>query len=368
MFAILLAAVYMELLINSDGIEAIQNKNNNNNEQISMMLPDIRPDHAEQYLCMAHRVKRDPMGQFIVGFNPQGDAHRVHHMLMYGCERPGIFQRDSPNFVWDCSEMQTSSLDEANALQGSSFEEGPVCQPGKQQILYGWALDAPALKLPDGVGFKIGGSDSGIEFLVLQVHYGHYDMFKKLPSLTDNSGLILDVRQNDHNSGISRRAGVLLLMSLGFVPQGMSKHEIWCEIEDDIEIHPFRFRVHTHKMGTRVRGAKIHSHHLGSDLSGYEIDETSLIGEGNPQDPQMFYPIRDTNMTLSKGDKVYATCEFNNDKGHVVRIGQTGDDEMCNFYMMYWTDGTSTLSDSQCTSLNPTRAYLNSLVVDSGLI
>jgi peptidylglycine monooxygenase len=367
MVAILLATTcYIALVRRSFGAQATTN---NNNEQISIMMPDIRPDHAEQYLCKAYRVRKDQDGQFIVGFNPQADAHRVHHMLMYGCERPGIFQRDSPNFVWDCSEMHASSqaLDDENSLMGqslpisSSYEEGPVCHAsGKQQILYGWALDAPSLKLPHGVGFKIGGLDSGIEFLVLQVHYGHYDMFKRLPSLTDNSGLILDVRRNNENSGITRRAGVLLLFSLGYVPMGKNKHEIWCEIEDDIEIHPFRFRVHTHKLGTQVKGVKIGRHQ--NDQLGFDVDKATLIGAGNPQQPQMFYPVQDSNMTLSKGDKVYATCEFNNMKDHDVKIGQTGDDEMCNFYMMYWTDSKSLLTNNQCTGYNPPQSYLSSLV------
>lgn len=41
--------------------------------------------------------------------------------------------------------------------------------------MYAWARDAPTLKLPNGVGFKVGG-DSQINYLVLQVHY--HRMFK----------------------------------------------------------------------------------------------------------------------------------------------------------------------------------------------
>lgn len=36
--------------------------------------------------------------------------------------------------------------------------------------MYAWARDAPTLKLPNGVGFKVGGN-SNINYLVLQVHY-----------------------------------------------------------------------------------------------------------------------------------------------------------------------------------------------------
>lgn len=38
------------------------------------------------------------------------------------------------------------------------------------QILYAWARDAPTLKLPNGVGFKVG-RGTKINYLVLQVHY-----------------------------------------------------------------------------------------------------------------------------------------------------------------------------------------------------
>lgn len=330
-------------------------------KQISIRIPDVRPDHAEQYLCMAHRVAPNLEGEFIVGFNPKSDASRVHHMLMYGCQMPGIYQRDSPNFVWDCSSMHSQNDDPDHQ---KSFEEGPICK-GKQQILYGWALDAPALKLPKGVGFKIGGLDSDINFLILQVHYGHYHAFAKNPDLTDNSGLILDVKPNVEESGITKRAGVLLLMSTGRVETGKSRHEIWCEIKEDIDIHPFRFRVHTHKLGTRVMGAKIGQEQRNS--YGFRVENGQIIGIGDPQQPQMFYPVRDNNVTLTKGDTVYGSCEFNNTKSRPVNIGQTGDDEMCNFYLMYWTNSPRLLTEANCYGVNPPNP-LSSLLNYAGLL
>lgn len=320
--------------------------------QISIRMPDIRPDHGEQYLCIAHRIPVNNKGLYITGFNPQADAGRVHHMLMYGCEKPGIFQRDSPSFVWNCGEMHTEGDNDLN----ESFEKGPFCGTGKQDILYGWALDAPALKLDKDLGFKIGGIDGKIRFLVLQVHYGHYEAFEKLPDLTDNSGLILDVKQNTPESGITRQAGVLLLISLGKVLRGKSKHEIWCDIKDDIEIHPFRYRVHTHKLGTKVLGAKLGGNQSNNDGRKYGSgQEDRMIGVGDPQKPQMFYPVKEKDLTLKKGDSVYARCEFNNNKTHNVEIGNTGDDEMCNFYLMYWTKSPKLLSSSNCFSVNPSR-------------
>jgi len=42
------------------------------------------------------------------------------------------------------------------------------CGSGSQ-IIYAWAQNAPKLKLPKDVAFRVGGPDSGIDWLVLQV-------------------------------------------------------------------------------------------------------------------------------------------------------------------------------------------------------
>jgi len=317
--------------------------------QIALLLPDVRPDHKEQYLCVAHKLPVSSQSQYIVGFTPKGNSDRVHHMLMFGCSLPGVQKRDSPSYVWDCGEMH--SADSSNEL--GTYEQAPVCR-GNQHVLYGWALDAPSLKLPRDMGLKVGGMASDIKYLVLQVHYGHFKVFQQQPDLTDNSGLLLDMKPDEPASGIARQAGVLLLISYGKVPTGKSRHEIWCDIEDDIEIHPFRFRVHTHKLGTKVLGAKLGSKEKTQDGFGnLEVEDNHIIGVGDPQKPQMFYPVREENLTIRKGDSVYAYCEFNNNQTHSVNIGPTANDEMCNYYLMYWTYNERLLSKSNCFGANP---------------
>ena len=51
----------------------------------------------------------------------------------------------------------------------AEFDSAPICA-SELQIIYAWAMDAPELQLPAGVGFKVGG-DTDIKWLVLQVHY-----------------------------------------------------------------------------------------------------------------------------------------------------------------------------------------------------
>lgn len=53
--------------------------------------------------------------------------------------------------------------------------------------MYAWAKNAPATHLPKGVGFRIGGK-SGVNYLVLQIHYAN-----PLPNIKDRSGLEMTV-------------------------------------------------------------------------------------------------------------------------------------------------------------------------------
>lgn len=306
--------------------------------EIRINLPNIRPDHDEHYLCMAHRLSQT-QDEYIVGFTPNATADKVHHILMYGCQWPGVVERDSPHYVWDCGEMHTSEDRFGN------YEQGPICAPGTEQsILFSWAMDAPAIELPKGVGFRIGGKTK-INFIVLQVHYGSTKMFARNPMLTDNSGIFINTVPASDPS-IHKQAGVLLLASYGRVLRGESKHEISCTVAEDKTIHPFRFRTHTHKLGTLVSGYKL-----------TKDGKTTLIGEGNPQLPQMFYPIKDKSLSLTKGDMVFAYCNYNNTMGRVVDIGMTGQDEMCNFYLMYWTDSAETLNQKICLQANPSFLF-----------
>lgn len=112
----------------------------------------------------------------------------AHHILIYGCEVPGYYERDTPRSVWNCGEM-------ANKAGGENFyPKGQICQ-GSSQIIYAWAMDAPALQLPKGVGFKVG-KDTDINYLVLQVHYAHVDRFLRkcsCPVLDDRNRKITSI-------------------------------------------------------------------------------------------------------------------------------------------------------------------------------
>lgn len=233
-----------------------------------------------------------------VEFNPHATQNTAHHILIYGCEAPGFYERDTPRAIWDCGEMSMAG--------GSDFPKGPTCSKGSS-IIYAWAKDAPKLVLPEGVGFKVGGT-SGINFLVLQVHYAHVDKF--VNGATDNSGIILTMLPHD-TQHVTKRAGVLLLGTGGSIPPHHIEHmETTCRIEEPLVLHPFAFRTHTHKLGTAV--------------TGWKIDDKNnwiLIGRHDPQQPQMFYPVSDHDLTLTENDILTARCTMNNTLSHRVDVG-----------------------------------------------
>jgi peptidylglycine monooxygenase len=297
-----------------------------------MLMPDVQPLQKETYLCTAFKM---PMREheYIVEFKPNATMNTAHHILIYGCKIPGYHERDTPRVVWDCGEMAKSNTE---------FVKAPTCASGSE-IVYAWAMDAPALVLPEGVGFKVGG-DTGVNYLVLQVHYANVEKF--INGGFDDSGVILTLLPKTTKK-VNKRAGVLLLGTGGVIgPKSIEHMESACAIDEPLKLHPFAFRTHTHKLGLAVAGYRI-----------TPDGKWDLVGKHNPQKPQMFYPVEGKDMTISEGDVMAARCTMNNFQSHTVRIGSTGNDEMCNFYMMYYVDGDRILNKKYCFTSGPPFYY-----------
>ena len=97
---------------------------------------------------------------------------------------------------------------------------------------------------------------------------------------------------------------------------------------------------------------------LGKVVSGFRVRDRSkwdLIGKRDPQQPQMFYPIKDDKMVINKGDILAARCTMVNKNDWPVFAGPTNDDEMCNFYIMYWVKGGSPISPATCFTPGPPK-------------
>lgn len=71
----------------------------------------------------------------------------------------------------------------------------------------------------------------------------------------------------------------------------------------------------------------------------------------------MFYPVTDKSLVLRKGDILAARCTMDNYQDKWVLVGPTGDDEMCNFYIMYYVDGDKILKRNMLFSSGPPLYY-----------
>ncbi|CAI5437881.1 unnamed protein product [Caenorhabditis angaria] len=279
-----------------------------------LKMPGVLPE-ADSYLCTS--VPLTETENYLTGFEAIAQKGTAHHILLFGCEEPG-----SEDLVWDCGEMNKRS---------DELERAPTCA-NKPAILYAWALDAPSLQLPKDVGFLVGG-ETPIRHLVMQVHYMHEK------TEADETGLRITYTDEPQ----PKLAATMLLVTGGVLPANKTESfETACVIEEDVEMHPFAFRTHTHRHGFDVSGWLV-------DEDQQNEDHWSLIGRRDPQLPQMFVPVSNASMVIRQGDMVTARCVMKNNEDRDIGMGATGDDEMCNFYIMYWTEG-DVMQDNTCFS------------------
>ena len=88
-------------------------------------------------------------------------------------------------------------------------------------------------------------------------------------------------------------------------------------------------------------------------VSGWKVgnsDSWELIGKKDPQQPQTFYPVGNPQLSLTRGDVVAARCTMVNTRDRTTFVGATKEDEMCNFFIMYWVEGDSPMDQTTCFS------------------
>jgi len=302
----------------------------------ALQMPKSKPGNAEAYLCTPMKLDKSTTN-YIVGFEPTAHMRTAHHMILYGCKSPARQEA-----IYNCGGMAVKDPQYSSSAQ--------PCGDG-QQVVYAWARNAPELVLPDDVGFRVGGPDSEIDWLVLQVHYASIDY---IPEDGDESGVILHYT----NVPLPRSAGVIYSGTSGRFPaQTTTYSEAACEINSNEVIHPFAFRVHTHGLGRVVSGWKV-----TKDM------QWTLLGKRDPQLPQMFEAInQDGSITMKSGDTFASRCTMVNYRDRAVSVGTTNDDEMCNFYLMYWVEGNNVMSQKSCFSLGPPVYSWDGWILGGGL-
>jgi len=299
-------------------------KSDGKTTEINFLMNNVQPTVKDTYLCTPMKMNSTPT--YIVGFKPHANMKIAHHMLLYGCSTPG---RNAE--VWNCGEM---------AHVTSKYDSAGVCGSGSQ-IVYAWAMDAPSLTLPPDVAFKVGGN-SKIKYLVLQVHYKDVSSFLPPQNGHDSSGITLVT--TDHP--MPKTAGVYLMGTAGSIPAHSIEYmETECQYNGRQELHPFAFRTHTHTHGEVVSGYRIRD------------GKWTEIGRMSPKKPQMFYNATTQDLVIKSGDILAARCTMRNDGDKKVYIGATQNDEMCNFYMMYYVNGEDVYQDGGCWASGPPYNY-----------
>ncbi|OXB56841.1 hypothetical protein ASZ78_005753, partial [Callipepla squamata] len=291
---------------------------------LDIRMPGVTPkQQSDTYLCMSVPLPVDDEA-YVVDFKPHASMDTVHHMLLFGCNEPS-----SNENYWDCDEG--------------------ICKD-KSNILYAWARNAPPTRLPKGVGFRVGG-ETGSKFFVLQVHYGDISAFRDKHK--DCSGVTLHLTHQKQ----PLIAGMYLMMSVNTViPPGEKV------VDADIACHYKRFPMH-------LFAYRVHTHRLGKVVSGYRVrnGQWTLIGRQSPQVPQTLLQIRVTHslfqafypvehpVDVSYDDILAARCVFSGEgRTTETHIGGTANDEMCNFYIMYYMEAKHAVSYTTCTqNANP---------------
>ncbi|XP_039945204.1 peptidyl-glycine alpha-amidating monooxygenase isoform X8 [Hirundo rustica] len=277
---------------------------------LDIRMPAVTPKQSDTYLCMSVPLPVDDEA-YVVDFKPHASMDTVHHMLLFGCNEPS-----SAENYWDCDEG--------------------TCKD-KSNILYAWARNAPPTRLPKGVGFRVGG-ETGSRYFVLQVHYGDISAFRDKHK--DCSGVTLHLTHQKQ----PLIAGMYLMMSVNTViPPGKKvvDADIACHYKRS-PMHLFAYRVHTHRLGKVVSGYRVRN------------GQWTLIGRQSPQLPQAFYPVKYP-VDISYDDILAARCVFSGEgRTTETHIGGTANDEMCNFYIMYYMEAKHAVSYMTCTqNANP---------------
>lgn len=257
-------------------------------------MPPFEVTGEDTYLCTSIQLPDRPLK--LVEIEARADQSVVHHILMFGCKEPARKEA-----VWDCRMAS-------------------ACAAGGELVLYGWGRNAPAVKLPANTAYSVG-AGTGATTLVLQVHY------LNLRPPNDTSGVAL--RLSERPARYS--AGLVAYASSFTIPPGKPAHlvENECCYTGFEPARGFAFRVHAHALGRQI-----YLDRLAADGSG----NYSQVVSQDPQEPQGFYPIQPQTIILP-GDRLRATCRFDSTAvDHPVMAGSTHGDEMCNLYLMMYSE------------------------------
>ncbi|CAF4931453.1 unnamed protein product, partial [Rotaria sp. Silwood1] len=290
-------------ILDSGYTASVRNKDDFFN--INITMPNFNSTQEDQYTFLQYELPDEELA--IVGYSPLINMNAAHHMLTFACANPG-----SNKQIWT---------------------SGQACNGDEQLIIHGWARNAPSMTLPDDVGFPVG-RNTPYKYIVVNIHY--------LSSIVnDKSGNQLIISRKPRKY----QAGVMLA--------GTS--QIFIKPKTHSIRTPFSCRYNGPSIS--IFAARVHAHQWARVNSLYRVRDGVItqIVKGDPQWPQSFYPLPSP-IEIQNDDYLVGQCVYDNDDDHIVRVGPTHKDEMCNIYAMYSFEPTKTASGKQKTGAAPIRS------------
>ncbi|CAF0958876.1 unnamed protein product [Brachionus calyciflorus] len=273
-----------------------------NAEKIEILMNNVTTQKEDAYICTSYKLSE--YQQYITNVQPLATAAIAHHIFAFGCEKPA-----SESKSWNCESL--------------------VCQ-GQKSILFAWGRNAPALELPEDVAFKVGPKTS-MKYIVVNIHY-------LIKVNNDRSGLAITFSEKQRKY----QAGIMLMVAnyIGIPPKTQKYSTKFSCKYTGKNLKMFAYRVHAHMHGDVNAAYRVRQH------------EWTQLAKGDPQWPQAFYPTEEV-YDIKDGDALIGICTYHNNENRVVYAGSTHNDEMCNVYLMYYTDNTEDVMDTCSGSTYP---------------
>lgn len=198
-----------------------------------------------------------------------------------------------------------------------------------------WSRNGSGIQFPEDSAITVGGQ-SPIQLLVLQVHYIDNS---NISPMGDDSGVLVKY----HSSPIRPKynIGIFSLHNHGIAKaKGLSSWESACQLDfpqPELPLIPVAFLTHTHQLGVFSGGWVVQN------------GEWKLIGKGNPQAPQSFYPVENQTLEIHPQDKLAMKCIMSSGRRYETLQGLSKMSEMCDYFVMYKTLGR-VLTNNSCTT------------------
>lgn len=249
---------------------------------------------------------------------------------MVACEHLDNFEMQTKGgSVWDCGK------------QG-------VCA-GKSRRLYTWALDAEGVNYEKGVGYRVSG-DTGLRYLAIQSHYN--DRIKPGELIDNDTSYELTLTTQD----LPYQVGVYTLGDNGHIPPRQEKFHLdaGCKFHFAYDIVPINYRTHAHNIIPVISAYVVKRKKGLENGNKYKWIE---IGRMSPKQPEQFYDVTNKDIIVNKNDYLVSRCTANSlDRDFVTHTGHKHADEMCVFYLMFYTDFKGNLKDYYCYYNNDKEA------------